>query len=710
MARIHELIRQVASGQPELAEQLKREYDILSERLPFGLNFERHTPEAVELPGRKVRTGDKVHVLPPRGEAAKEENKILWTVFSINKTPQLSSAKLIRSVASDVEETIEVPINDLVVVAEFQDPIFPGLLSTGKVQNGGHKPYHAVINGENYHALQALLFTHSGKVDAIYIDPPYNSGAKDWKYNNDYVELDDHYRHSKWLAFMERRLKLAKDLLNPDNSVLIVAIDEKEYLRLGLLLEQVFPDASMQMISNVINPGGSVRPGAFSRTDEYLFVLRFGNSEVLPLPLSSEWRGGKSTNTAPVAWRSLIRGGDSGRRIDRPNLFYPIYVYEDGRGIASIGEAINLETNKESISAPIGQTAVWPINSDGTEGRWRVSVNTSRANLEDGFIRANYKSQSISISYLAEGFAAAVRSNEIETKGRDSNGVVILGELGIARITPGTAWNLTSHNARDHGSALVSKFVDGRKFPYPKSLYAVEDILRFFINLNKNSIVVDFFAGSGTTAHAVMRLNREDNGNRQSISVTNNEVSADEQRDLIRSNLRPGEDAWEQFGICEYITKPRIAAAITGIDAAGKPLVGNYKFNGEFQFSDGLNENVEFFTLTYESRLQIEANRSFKRIAPLIWLRAGSIGRQILEIPNGWDITETYGVLEDLNKSDEFLEAFKASDTVKFAFIITDEDRLFEAVVRDLPAGVEPIRLFDAYIRNFTQDALKGNR
>ena len=142
-------------------------------------------------------------------------------------------------------------MEDLVVVAEFRDPIYPGLVSTGKVERGGDKPFHTVINSENYHALQALLFTHRGKVDAIYIDPPYNTGAKDWKYNNDYVESDDHYRHSKWLAMMERRLLLAKELLNPDDSVLIVTIDEKEYLRLGLLLSRSSLKPSIQMVTFV---------------------------------------------------------------------------------------------------------------------------------------------------------------------------------------------------------------------------------------------------------------------------------------------------------------------------------------------------------------------------------------------------------------------------------------------------------------------------
>ena len=141
--------------------------------------------------------------------------------------------------------------------------------------------------------LKTLTFTHRGKVDAIYIDPPYNTGAKDWKYNNDYVEGDDLYRHSKWLAMMERRLLLAKELLNPADSVLIVTIDEKEYLRLGLLLEQIFTDARIQMVSITINPKGTSRPRQFSRVDEFMFFVLFGSAGV-PDSLDANSAGSKS--------------------------------------------------------------------------------------------------------------------------------------------------------------------------------------------------------------------------------------------------------------------------------------------------------------------------------------------------------------------------------------------------------------------------------
>ena len=146
-------------------------------------------------------------------------------------------------------------------------------------------------------------------MDAIYIDPPYNTGAKDWKYNNDYVEGDDPYRHSKWLAMMERRLLIGKELLNPSDSVLIVSIDEKEYLRLGLLLEQTFPEGNIQMVSSVINRKGVVRTNELTRTNEFIYFVKFGSAR-----LAAERQDSKGK----VRWASLRRFEDSSNSSRRP--------------------------------------------------------------------------------------------------------------------------------------------------------------------------------------------------------------------------------------------------------------------------------------------------------------------------------------------------------------------------------------------------------
>lgn len=175
MSRLTDLIAQAKAKDPQLGADLESEFRVLSERRQFGLNFERHRPEAVELPDRPVRKGDKVRVLPPRGSTAKGD-PTLWRVTGFDGAGEARTATLAPLADGGPDgddQTRTIVVADLVVVAEFRDPIYPGLVSTGRVERGGDKPFHTVINAENYHALQTLLFTHKGRVDCIYIDPPF---------------------------------------------------------------------------------------------------------------------------------------------------------------------------------------------------------------------------------------------------------------------------------------------------------------------------------------------------------------------------------------------------------------------------------------------------------------------------------------------------------------------------------------------------------
>jgi adenine-specific DNA-methyltransferase len=316
------------------------------------------------------------------------------------------------------------------------------------------------------------------------------------------------------------------------------------------------------------------------------------------------------------------------------------------------------------------------------------------------------------IQYLTSGRIKDIEAGKATVTGRDEQGAVIAiyGSAEDRGKMPTTQWDRQSHNAQHYGTLLLKELLPDRRFPFPKALYAVEDSLRYFIKGKRDAVVLDFFSGSGTTAHAVMRLNKQDGGRRQSISITNNEVSADEQKALRERGLRPGDSEWEERGICDFITKPRIQAAITGLTPAGDPIKGDYKFTDEFPMADGFEENVEFFTLTYESPLRVASNRDFERIAPLLWLRAGARGRRIEDVSGGWDVAEAYGVLADLDKVDDFVRSVADQDGLSVAFIVTDEDRLFQSVVRDLPEGVEPVRLYEAYLRNFEIEAGRGVR
>ena len=288
-------------------------------------------------------------------------------------------------------------------MAEFQDYVYPGLVSSGKVDRGGSRPFHTVINGENFHALEALTFTHRGRIDVIYIDPPYNSGARDWKYNNDYVESEDLYRHSKWLAMMEMRLRVASQLLNPARSALLVAIDEKEYLRLGLLLEQTFPDAQMQMISTIVNPKGVGRQNEFSRTNEYLFMLLFGDQPISHLRVDTD---GKEVGLDWQTFRRRDLASARGTKKGGKAQFYPIYVDMETGRIAHVGEPLAHDVPREEAPEIPGCEAVFPVRPDGTEMNWGTIGRTLKRRLAKGYARAGKRTgepQQYIIQYLKSG-------------------------------------------------------------------------------------------------------------------------------------------------------------------------------------------------------------------------------------------------------------------------------------------------------------------
>ncbi|ANI91253.1 site-specific DNA-methyltransferase [Dietzia timorensis] len=697
MSRLTDLLRTAKQLDPQLGEDLEAEVRPLQERLPFGLNFERHAPEAVELAGHKIRKGSKVRVLPPRGSTERGDQRI-WVVKSIRG----DSAEIVVPNGEAVE-TASAQIDDLILVAEFRDRIYPGLRPDGSVERGDDKPFHTVINGENFHALEQLTFTHEQSVDAIYIDPPYNSGARDWKYNNDYVEGDDLYRHSKWLAFMERRLKLAKRLLKPDNSVLVVTIDEKEHLRLGLLLEQTFPEASIQMVSSQINPAAVARSGQFGRSDEYLFFVMIGEAGPQRLPLGGDWVTTKGrTHKGAIRWDLLRRSAENAARTDRPGMFYPIYIERGTTRIANIGDPIPLNADRTAVATPEHQEAIWPIRKDGSEGRWRLGPSAAREAWNAGYLRVgSNKGENSPVYYLARGEQKKINDGIYEVVGHADDGSVVTSTLDASErnVVPATQWRISSHDSTQYGSRLIALLLPGRKFPFPKSLYAVEDTLRFFVADKPEAVVLDFFAGSGTTAHAVMRLNHQDGGRRQCISVTNNEVSAEEQVKLRKDGLRPGDSNWESLGICNYVTKPRLRAAITGDTPDGEPIKGDYKSIDEFPMSEGFEENAAFFTLTYESPWRVGTDRAFAAIAPMLWLRAGAVGRRIDAISNGWEVADSYGIINDLDQSSEFIAALQAAENVRIAYIVTDDEGRYQQLANELP-GVETVRLYEDYLRN----------
>lgn len=364
MAAIHDLLAQVQDE--ALRKRLEQEVNKLAKTKKFGLVFEEHLPECTPLYDAPVKMGSSV------AKKAGSVN-VIYEVALIKD----GVATCINKVTQEAEQ---LPVDELVTVTQFGEAIYPYLKPIDSVCNAPDSAlWHTLIEADNYHALQLLEYLYRGKVDCIYIDPPYNTGACDWKYNNNYVDGSDAYRHSKWLSFMKKRLKIAKKLLNPKDSVLIITIDEKEYLHLGCLLEEMFPEARMQMVSSVINPKGNRRDNEFSRCEEYLFFIYFGTSSIASngTDMLRENESNGEDEDKSIRLRALLRSASNhGRRTDRPNLFYPLLFDSKTGKFKGHGPVLKISENRDDYTPPVGMTAMWPIAVNGEELTWNLQPET----------------------------------------------------------------------------------------------------------------------------------------------------------------------------------------------------------------------------------------------------------------------------------------------------------------------------------------------
>jgi len=563
MAALNDLINQVQDK--ALRERLMAEAARLTKQKKFGLVFEEHIPECTPLYGIEIKCGSTV---------AKKAGAIndMYRVTKIN-----GGDAVCLHLASG--ESVTIALSDLVPVAKFGEPIYPTLQPIDRVENAPDSDlWHTLIEADNSHALQLLEYLYPQKVDCIYIDPPYNTGARDWKYNNDYVDSSDSYRHSKWLSMMQKRLKIAKRILNPNDSVLIVTIDEKEYLHLGCLLEEMFPEANIQMVSTLTARSGAARFNSFSRVNEFIYFVMNGNYTITPIENANYQQEGDD-----IHWRSFRRGNPANIRTSRPSQFYPLYIDKNTYKIVKVGEPITPEVDRFSVSKVENCETVFPVRDDGTEMLWSVTPNACRHLIEKGYIKASKyqkdKPQQFAVSYLSSGTIRDIESGKVLVRGYSEDGGIIASNLESRKAMPKTQWAFETHDARDYGTKVLKNILGETRFDFPKSLYAVEDCIKLFCLSKPNALIVDFFAGSGTTLHAVNLLNAEDGGHRRCIMVTNNEVSADEAKSLTDQGFQPGDPEWEKLGIARYVTWPRTVCSIEGHDINGVPLKGDYLAN-----------------------------------------------------------------------------------------------------------------------------------
>lgn len=412
---------------------------------------------------------------------------------------------------------------------ELNIPVFTEDKSR-EVSTNPSLPYNFILEGDNLQSLYLLEKTLKNSVDCIYIDPPYNTGAKDWKYNNDYVDKTNAYRHSKWLSMMNVRLVLAKKLLK-DDGVLICAIDENELGTTLLLLEDVFgQNYTIDPITIVHNPRG-VQGDNFSYVNEFaIFVYKKGYKVI----------EAQSIQEDDIDWSPLRNWGTESERHDAANCFYPIFV-KDGK-IIGFGEDVtdddSIHPKQTEYNEETGIYAVYPIDIQGIERKWRYARQT------------------------VDGIIHLLRVKKTEA-GYDI-------ELGKNYAPYRTVWTDKKFDANEYGTQLIKAMVPQNDFSFPKSVYNTYECLRAVTLYRPNAIIVDFFAGSGTTGHAALMLNAEIGGNRRFILCTNNEVGEKREKEFkaINGAIDDTSSKWREFcqnyGIASSITYPRLVAAIKG--------------------------------------------------------------------------------------------------------------------------------------------------
>lgn len=415
----------------------------------------------------------------------KDIEKILEENLKLKaKIKDLSKQKKFGIVWEDIEEDLEHDINDVVpflVSKHDKEKIDTGTLSLNN---------NYLIEGENLFSLEILLATHKGKIDLIYIDPPYNSPNSRTIYKNKFGSKDDLYKHSEFLSMINKRIKLARELLS-DDGVIFLTIDDYEISVLRPLMDEIFgEDNRLSQLTIVHNEGGRDDHDFFAPTHEYALVyakdIKKCSTASINLTEEEEEKYPLEDNISFYKPAPFSRSGRNSTVAERPNMFYPIY-YSSQENKLSLSKE-----NKEFIKI------LPPKNNNEEQSVWRWGKET--------FLKS--KDTELFVEKKNNEYVIKIKNRLSSNKGKK----------------PKTVWSGPQYNAATHGTKLVDSILNSRgDFDYPKSLYAVIESLLIGLGNKKNGIILDFYAGSGTTGHALLDINFQKGTEHKFILCTNNE-------------------------------------------------------------------------------------------------------------------------------------------------------------------------------------------
>jgi adenine-specific DNA-methyltransferase len=413
-----------------------------------------------------------------------------------------------------------------------------------------------------------------------------------------------------------------------------------------------------------------------------------------------------------VRWASLRRFEDSSRRNGpqpRPDQFYPIYVGIASNRIEDVGTSLAPNVDRSTVRDRPGFHTVWPLKPDGTEMIWGLTPATLRKRLAEGFVKVipGRGGKAPTLYYLTSGQVADVASGDLRVTGHDADGsVVVEFETGKATL-PTTQWDNESHNAQTNGTGLLVGLIPRRKFPFSKSLHAVEDTLRLVVGGKGDAVIVDFFAGSGTTLHAVMRLNKQDNGRgAPSSSPTTRSAPTSRRRSATRA-CAPVTRSGKSSASATSSPSPASRLPSPARRPTASPSRATTSSPTSSPWPTASRRTPSSSPSPTRRRSASPPTASSPRsprssgCAPAREAAASTTSR-------GWDVADTYGVLADLDKASDFFDATTRVEGVEVVYIVTDEDRLFESLAQQLPDCIEPVRLYESYLRNFEIESSRG--
>lgn len=513
---------------------------------------------------------------------------------------------------------------------ETHIPVFSEVPEYEVMEDEHNTTFNFLLEGDNLHSLKLLEKTNRGKVNIIYIDPPYNTGNKDFVYNDEFVGREDLFRHSTWLSFMSERLRIAYKLLSKDG-VIFVSIDDNEQAQLRLLMDEIFSEDNFIMCMPRITKKSGKTTSAYAKNHDYILVYTKRDQDIFVMEehednafkYADEYieERGKYKLNQTLDYNSLSYS---------PSLDYPLEI-------------------EGEVFYPGGSKELWEERQRGKHRRadwaWRWSKKLFQFGYDNGFVVIKRKKDGSARIYTKTYLNAKI--------GKNSNGDFIIEHNKRVKATSSIEY-IDNKYSNDNAKKDLSIFGLGDKFDYSKPVELIKKLIKAYYK--NNALVLDFFAGSGTTAQAVLELNKEDSGSRRFILCTNNENN-----------------------ICREVTYQRIKSILTGTMIS------------EGEYSKKIKGNLKYYVTDFVDKESDElTNELLEHIVEMIQLEYG------VSINNS-----QYIMVIDDDEMDELEENFNYYKDLKAVFLSQDVllSTSQERILQNVNTFIIPDYYFDTELR-----------